>query len=352
MLMHLVQRDVEFRQASRRSQRRNNVNEKSAASPWGVSMATISILTTTYNRERLLPRLFESLCNQTCKDFEWIVVDDGSCDNTRTIIESWRIHAAFSIVYYYHDNKGTPTSRNVGYKLASGDYCFTLDSDDEITPNAIEIMKKRVNEVEKLPDSERIGVMEFMYVSDRGLLVGKPFSESGKTYKLKEQVYINKNKSDKMKLLKRAVYMEYKYMDTPRRYSSCALDTFWFPISEKYLFVGFNDILGINHQNHLDRVSLTSSSNYFKYAAGYLAVSERAYETDFEKYAKYAPKRFVYHAVSIAALNLYLKKSPLRYMRVLTGRKRMFYLCCIPLGFVRLLKLRLSSLRRKRMARK
>ena len=64
-------------------------------------MITLTVFTPTYNRAHTIGRTYESLCRQTCKDFEWLVIDDGSTDNTHTLIEQFAKEAPFKITYVY-----------------------------------------------------------------------------------------------------------------------------------------------------------------------------------------------------------------------------------------------------------
>ena len=85
-------------------------------------MAELTVLTPTYNRAALLPRLFESLCRQTCKDFEWIVVDDGSTDETEAVVRSVGREAAFPVRYLRKENGGKHTAVNLGVREAEGSW--------------------------------------------------------------------------------------------------------------------------------------------------------------------------------------------------------------------------------------
>ena len=100
----------------------------------------ITILTPTYNRASLLPRLFDSLLRQTNKDFEWIVVDDGSTDDTRegvaNLKEEWG--GAFPMGYVYKANGGKHMAINIGAERARGELLFIADSDDLLTDDALE----------------------------------------------------------------------------------------------------------------------------------------------------------------------------------------------------------------------
>ena len=82
----------------------------------------ITVFTPTYNRAKLLPRLHKSLQEQTNKDFEWVIIDDGSTDNTKEVIDNIIIQQDndFPIRYFYKENGGKHTAINQGVKLALG----------------------------------------------------------------------------------------------------------------------------------------------------------------------------------------------------------------------------------------
>lgn len=100
----------------------------------------ITILTPTYNRASLLPRLFDSLLRQTSKDFEWIVVDDGSTDDTREVVANLKekCGGAFPMGYVYKANGGKHMAINIGAERARGELLFIADSDDLLTDDALE----------------------------------------------------------------------------------------------------------------------------------------------------------------------------------------------------------------------
>ncbi|MCI5931262.1 MAG: glycosyltransferase family 2 protein [Prevotella sp.] len=100
----------------------------------------MTILTPTYNRASLLPRLFDSLLRQTNKDFEWIVVDDGSTDDTREVVANLKekCGGAFPMGYVYKANGGKHMAINIGAERARGELLFIADSDDLLTDDALE----------------------------------------------------------------------------------------------------------------------------------------------------------------------------------------------------------------------
>lgn len=98
----------------------------------------ISVITPTYNRAYILPQCYESLCKQTNPEFEWIVVDDGSTDNTEELINGFIQEGKIKIKYYNQPNGGKHRAHNLAVDKCSGELCVCLDSDDMLAPNAVE----------------------------------------------------------------------------------------------------------------------------------------------------------------------------------------------------------------------
>jgi glycosyltransferase involved in cell wall biosynthesis len=111
-----------------------------------------TVFTPTYNRERTIHRVYESLVRQTCRDFEWLIVDDGSMDGTRSLVESWRQQADFCIRYFYQENQGKHIAFNHGVREAHGELFLTLDSDDACVPEALERFRFHWDAI---PDAEK-----------------------------------------------------------------------------------------------------------------------------------------------------------------------------------------------------
>lgn len=107
-------------------------------------MPTITVFTPTYNREETLRRLYDSLCRQTSFDFEWLIVDDGSTDNTENTVSMFS-SAYFSIRYVKKKNGGKHTAYNLALEHAMGTYLLCVDSDDFLTPDAIEVLCEAVS---------------------------------------------------------------------------------------------------------------------------------------------------------------------------------------------------------------
>ena len=100
----------------------------------------LTVFTPTYNRKELLTRVYESLINQTVKDFEWLIVDDGSTDGTGETVQKWIDDSVIPIRYHYRENGGKMRAHNTGVSLAAADLFVCLDSDDRFTADAVEVL--------------------------------------------------------------------------------------------------------------------------------------------------------------------------------------------------------------------
>lgn len=98
----------------------------------------LTVFTPAFNRSYSLPTLYESLKRQTCMDFEWLIVDDGSIDNTEDVVKPWLQERKFCIRYIKQENGGKHRAVNRGLKEAKGELFFIVDSDDYLTDDAVD----------------------------------------------------------------------------------------------------------------------------------------------------------------------------------------------------------------------
>lgn len=127
----------------------------------------ITVYVTNYNYGRFINVCIESLLNQTFKDFEVIIIDDGSTDNSKEVIESYRHVEKVSIIY--QQNKGLNITNNIAMRAAKGKYIMRLDADDFLEPNALELMSA------KLEQDDKLGLVfpDYYYVDRDGNRIGE-----------------------------------------------------------------------------------------------------------------------------------------------------------------------------------
>lgn len=133
-------------------------------------MSLITVFTPTYNRAYCLNKCYESLKRQTSKNFEWLVIDDGSTDNTRELVESWKKEGNIPISYIYKQNGGMHSGYNTAYDNIFTELAVCIDSDDYMTDDAVEQIEKFWEE-NKAPQYAGIVGLD---ITEDGKVVGKP----------------------------------------------------------------------------------------------------------------------------------------------------------------------------------
>lgn len=167
-------------------------------------MKTLTIFTPTYNRAHTLIRTYESLCRQTCNDFEWLIIDDGSTDNTQEIVTQWIKDANFKINYIYQDNQGMHGAHNTAYRNISTELNTCIDSDDYMPTDAVDsiITFWKNNKSDKYAG--------FIGLDQRvdGTIIGTKFPPSLKATTLQD-FYANGGKGDKKLVYRTDIIKQY-----------------------------------------------------------------------------------------------------------------------------------------------
>ena len=127
-------------------------------------MIMLSIITPTFNRAAYLPRCYKSLQKQTSFDFEWIIVDDGSTDDSSRVVSTFSSDQ-FPIIYVKKANGGKHTALNAAHECIHGRYVLILDSDDFLTETAVQEVSSAWEKYEKDP---QVGIVTFLKGSDKG----------------------------------------------------------------------------------------------------------------------------------------------------------------------------------------
>lgn len=137
-------------------------------------MPSLTIFTPAYNRAHTLPRTYESLCCQNSKDFIWLIIDDGSTDNTAELVKSWMDQDnGFEIQYIYKENGGMHTAHNTAYENITTELNVCIDSDDCLADGAVEKILTKWSEVKDKGYAGMIGLDADL----EGNLIGKGFPD-------------------------------------------------------------------------------------------------------------------------------------------------------------------------------
>lgn len=137
-------------------------------------MSLLTVFTPSYNRAHTLPRTYESLLRQECKDFIWLIIDDGSTDNTAQIVAEWqKKDNGFEIRYIYKENGGMHTAHNTAYENIDTELNVCIDSDDMLADGAVEKIVKKWSEVK---DKGFAGIIGLDADMNTGKIIGTDFS--------------------------------------------------------------------------------------------------------------------------------------------------------------------------------
>ena len=145
-------------------------------------MKTLTVFTPSYNRAYTLHKCYESLLRQTSKDFTWLIIDDGSSDNTKELVDSWINENKIEINYIYQENQGMHGAHNTAYKNIKTELNVCIDSDDYMPDDAV---KKIISFWNKNKRSDLAGIMALDAYTD-GKVIGDKFPNE-----LKESTYFD-----------------------------------------------------------------------------------------------------------------------------------------------------------------
>lgn len=208
-------------------------------------MPFISILTPTYNRGKLLLPLYESLKNLTFEDFEWLIVDDGSEDDTEQYALSWIAHnienAEFPIRYIKKSNGGKHTAINRGVREANGELILILDSDDTLPADSLATIAQYYEQCKGYKDCA--GVCGLMAHHD-GQLIGtgfpkEPMYESALQFRYAKKGNVT---GDLLEVYKTSVMREFPFPEIENE-KFCPESLVWNRIANKYKLFCFNKVI-------------------------------------------------------------------------------------------------------------
>lgn len=193
----------------------------------------ITILTPTYNRASLLPRLFDSLRCQTNKDFEWIVVDDGSTDDTREVVANLKekCGGAFPMGYVYKANGGKHMAINIGAERARGELLFIADSDDLLIDDALETVANSWHDISD--DKSFAGIAGLDIAMDTREVIGSGLPQEHIDCNAIDIRYRHHVTGDMKEVFRTEVLREFPFPEfTGERF--CPEQLVWFRMARRY----------------------------------------------------------------------------------------------------------------------
>lgn len=220
----------------------------------------LTILTATYNRSHLLPRLYDSLRRQSRKDFVWLIIDDGSTDNTQSVVAQWIAEATVNIIYHKKANGGKHTAVNYGMRLVSTELVFILDSDDYIVDDAIQVIGNYQSKYSSI--SDKVCGFTFHQMTG-GKINGGPFP-APVTIANYHKFQINKWQGDTAQVFFSEILKNHPFPEYPGKRRVISEDLIWIDIGMKYPTVYVREIITIS-EYQVDGLTnnLRASQNYY-----------------------------------------------------------------------------------------
>jgi glycosyltransferase involved in cell wall biosynthesis len=300
-----------------------------------------TVFTPTYNRANTLPRVYESLKSQTFRDFEWLIVDDGSSDNTSEIIAKWQTEADFSVRYIYQPNRGKPAAFNRGVQEAAGELFLTLDSDDSCLPQALERLKYHWDDIP--PERrKRFSAVTALCRDQYGRLSGTKFPKDVMDSDSVEMFLNRKIQGEKWGFQRTEALREFPFPHLAEQ-KFVPESVVWMALSRKYKTRFVNEILrtwniqdgATDHLSYLNRNVIWGRAYFYKFVLN-----------DFIEWLPKAPLGMFRSAVLFSRYSFGLGKNFLSQLRELKNlRSKLLVTAGLPFGFLIYLRDKRHSLR-------
>lgn len=259
-------------------------------------MKYITVFTPTYNRAYCLDRVYDSLLKQTNQNFVWLIVDDGSTDNTKVLVQQWIDSHQLDIRYIYKSNGGMHTAHNTAYKNIDTELNVCIDSDDFMPSTAIESI---FNNWEKVKDNKNIAGLVGLDESISGELIGSEFKNSNCEITLSEFYNKQGGTGDKKLVLRTILTKAYpSYPEFPEE-RLVPLGTLYTLLERDYKFYAVNEVWAIVEYQQ-GGSSANIISQYFKSPKGFKYCRE--VNMEYGVHLKLKIKNAIHYNVSLMIL--------------------------------------------------
>lgn len=288
-----------------------------------------TVFTSTYNRARTLPRVYASLRTQTFRDFEWLVVDDGSTDDTRTLVASWR-DAGFPIRYVFQENSGKHVAFNRAVREARGELFLTLDSDDALVPNALERFRFHWNTI-PAEQKARFSAVTSLCMDQHGNVVGDRFPRDVMDSDSLELHFRYRVSGEKFGFHRTDVLRAHPFPEL-EGVKFVSESIVWFAIARRYRTRFVNECLRV--YTHDDSGGESLSSLTPATALGRLMFHE-AILNEYVDYIWRSPRSIMRSLVNYCRYSFVCGvEVPLQFTRLTHGGCRVALGCALPLGYM------------------
>ena len=205
-------------------------------------MKQLTVFTPTFNRAYCLDQCYESLVRQTDQNFIWLIIDDGSTDNTKELVGSWIEENKISIQYHYQENQGMHGGHNAAYNLIETELNVCIDSDDFMPDDAVEKILNFWNSVEK---DDTIAGFIGLDAYKNGQVIGQKIPDSLSKTTLEELHYTYNISGDKKLVYRTDIVKKYPRYPIFKQERFVPLGTLYLLIDKDYKLLCLNEVLCI-----------------------------------------------------------------------------------------------------------
>ncbi|HJS00827.1 MAG TPA: glycosyltransferase family 2 protein [Flavobacterium sp.] len=226
-------------------------------------MKKITVFTPSYNRAYLLPQLYSSLINQSNSNFEWLIIDDGSTDETKALVISWQQENKIEIQYIYQENQGMHAAHNTAYNAITTEFNVCIDSDDYMPPDAIAIILENCENL----DVKFAGIIG-LDANNKGEIIGTKIPKSLTAVKLNELYTLHSVKGDKKIVYRTEIVKKYPKYPLFKNERFVPLDYIYLLVDQDYDLKPVNEVLCIV-EYQLDGSSMNMLKQYRRHPNGF-----------------------------------------------------------------------------------
>ncbi len=267
-------------------------------------MKLLTIFTPTYNRAYCLDNCYQSLIKQSNQNFIWLIIDDGSTDDTKSLVEGWISENKIDIQYYYQENQGMHGGHNAAYRLIETELNVCIDSDDFMPDNAVEKIVDYWNQADK---SDKIAGFIGLDAYQNGEIIGDKIPNHLKYTTLEELHNKYKIRGDKKLVYKTSVVKSYPSYPIFEEERFVPLGTLYLLIDKTYKLGCLNEVLCVVEYLE-DGSSRNIVKQYYRHPRGF-----RYARINAMKHSNYIKVKFknaihyVSHCIQLKDFKLFFK---------------------------------------------
>lgn len=279
-----------------------------------------TVFTPVYNRRKEINRVYSSLQKQTFRNFEWIVIDDGSEDNVVSLLVDYKSSADFSIIIKQQTNSGKHIAWNEAVKMAQGELFVPADSDDEFTEDTLEFFFNKWHNLVETERANYSGINVLCMDPNSKQIIGDIFPKDGMVSNNLELYYKYKIKGEKWGCIRTDLLRKIPFPVIKRKGLYYPEGYIWFSLAKDYNLLCYNNALRLYYREGNSIMNTKNDRNKFNnYAPARYHYMIWNLNNNKNWMIKYSLEGYLRNVLSLCTNGLYLKKSWLEIISKMNG---------------------------------